>query len=201
MPFINIPTKTYKNKFNTRIVKSTDKYPPSSAETINGKFEPKPIEHWRKAPDCDCSTINSQQVFSDTTCTTEECYDKRIRSILNKNGQKSNDYNHSYSSYLQNKCKSFNQNTFHFDLDGTVGRPNCPCDSSCDNCKTVIYKRSNADYGKQGAVSSSSRIHRLKYNAKITNEKKYTGGQTQNKDYNINVPCMLRWRKHRRCPP
>ena len=71
MPFINIPTHTYKNKFNTRIDASGDEYPPAPSGTIHGKFHPKPIQHWRKVPDCDCATINNQQVFSDTTCTTE----------------------------------------------------------------------------------------------------------------------------------
>ena len=116
------------------------------------------------------------------------------RNIQNKNGDKSKDYNPSFRSYLQKRCKTYKQNSFNYNLNGTTARPNC-IDPSC----TVVYKRSNTNFSQQGAVSSGSLIHRLKYNTILKNEKKYIGGQTQNKDVNVNVPCMLNFRMYRKC--
>jgi hypothetical protein len=72
----------------------------------------------------------------------------RYPSAVNTNKSKPK-YYQSNSSYLQSKCATFKQNQ------GNVAH----CNSSCS-----VYKPNNAQYSQQGAVSSSSRIDRLKYN-------------------------------------
>ena len=96
-----------------------------------------------------------------------------------------NSYSHSYREYLHNKrCKSFDRSLEKFfnhkeDIDATMG--SCPTGScqiseyskgSCCNCSKTIYKPNNRKYGVQGAVSSSSRLDRLKLDTiRVSNSK------------------------------
>ena len=92
-------------------------------------------------------------------------------------------YYQSNAAYLQGKCKTFKQTQFNFlktNKCPTVNlKPspetancyefypncaeNCDCTGPCKNRK-VYYKPNNPQYAQQGAVSSSSRIARLKLN-------------------------------------
>ena len=88
------------------------------------------------------------------------------------------DYCSTSAEYLHKRCKSFKQRQYNFASaaeDENSYYANCSCSKcsgsniSCDstecinNCRKVIYKRSNTKFATQGAVSSSSRLVKLKY--------------------------------------
>lgn len=82
-------------------------------------------------------------------------------------------YYQTAASYLQSRCKTHSQkqtfsqiptNTYNSSTIGnnSVEFRGTNCANSCN--PSIIYKPSNAQYSNQGAVSSSSRITRLKLN-------------------------------------
>ena len=94
-------------------------------------------------------------------------------------------YNYNTNSYLRSKCALYEQRLTGVRITGNeyiIPGTNIPsqpnnsylgsqvrntldCSSKCNNNPVkIIYKPNNAQYGKQGAVSSSSRIQRLKLN-------------------------------------
>jgi hypothetical protein len=88
------------------------------------------------------------------------------------------DYCATNAEYLHKRCKTFKQKQYNFasqSEDEHAYYANCSCtncfsdSTDCssnvcvNNCRTVIYKPSNAQYATQGAVSSGSRITKLKY--------------------------------------
>ena len=86
--------------------------------------------------------------------------------------------NNNYQQYLQSRCKTFYQNTFNYQMVGNTGRSNCAqsiggeengcsCASDSQQGSRVTYKPSNKKYSTQGAVSSSARLDRLKYNTAV----------------------------------
>ena len=94
-------------------------------------------------------------------------------------------------SYLHSRCKTYDQKLSinkrdgitYFDDDGNLLYPddtntgpqvfntsNCPLDcTSPDNRVTTIYKKSNRKFAVDGAVSSSTRLARLKYDTVTLN--------------------------------
>lgn len=111
---------------------------------------------------------------------------KRVRgasTVLDKN------YNVSYKQYLQNKCKTYDQNSYNFVSPASANLPgidkiipgapdsypvtyagqcvpavNETASDAPSTCSVVVYKPNNWQYAKRGAVSSSERIQRLKFN-------------------------------------
>ena len=176
------PLPRYKNVF------------PERSAADGAAYGAKPILHWRKAPlTCENTEVVSNGPDLNQTLLDDGsrhcCYRKK-KNTQNKNGIKDNEYCFSHRAYLQKKCKTYKQNSFNYDLNGTSARPHCS-QKACNDGeeKTIVYKRSNSAYSHQGAVSAGARIHRLKYNTITTDKKTYIGGQTQNKD--INIPNML----------
>jgi hypothetical protein len=81
--------------------------------------------------------VKMQEIYKDPHSKylgTAVCYDKRIRSIINKNGVKNPDYNRSYNQYLKKKIVKCN-----------------------------IVKHKNPKFYQSNSVSSSSRLAKLKY--------------------------------------
>lgn len=128
------------------------------------------------------------------TKTNANCKTTEVIKIIDcnacKKGKSSNpiskDYNTSYAQYLRSKCKLYEQGI-------TPG--------SCTNNenKCFVYKKSNNKFNTQGAVSSSSRLLRLKYNTVQTSGKynihriKYRGDLTQTVQINdVNNHCIKR---------
>ena len=119
------------------------------------------------------------------------CYQRQIKSIINKNGIQNESYNYSTNQYLTRRCTTIKQQEFNFLSNTPVANrkntypscPNCNYDSSGCSCNSTgvkinnceiknskcyaVYKRSNKKFNNQGAVSGGSRINRLKYQAKI----------------------------------
>ena len=102
----------------------------------------------------------------------------RIRSAVTKVNKT---YHTHTKAYLESRNKNYSNNQFISKLPNVTYYDSnkdyvWPTDQSvnssmyqgrlCDNgkYKTVIYKPSNPQFGVQGAVDSSSRIHRLKHN-------------------------------------
>ena len=108
----------------------------------------------------------------------------------NKGGVRNNDYNYNYKQYLKNKCKSF------YDIQRAKKQTDGTYKSQCcdDNKNCVTLKLKNKNYHTNGAVSSSSRLARLKYNTIVKKDgnckngegcSKYTP-QIKYKDINLN---------------
>jgi hypothetical protein len=124
-------------------------------------------KYYRKTLDCDCSG-NITEVFKNVDCCKSD--KQKIKYLANTNLDK--DYYTTMKQYLQSKNQTYLQNLQEYD------------DPSC--CKISYYKKNNEPFGVQGAVQSSTRLLRLKYNTIITNNKYnpnrvlYRGEQTQN---------------------
>jgi hypothetical protein len=98
-------------------------------------------------------------------CNPEAHVIKSASTILNKN------YYTDSKAYLQNRCKTYNQNLPSAKYNPDTNDPNTNgvsfpmlnCyNENCQNQKT-IYKPSNSQFSLQGAASSSTRIAKLKY--------------------------------------
>jgi hypothetical protein len=183
---------------NVAFRKQKIKHPKS---TLDPGIYPNPLIGWRKQIEsCDCSSnVRWYQVFKNTCCKPP------IRRIQNRNGIMSRRdvsggaYNYTTQGYLQSRCRTYNQNAFNFDISyNNTSDPSlysvC-CSEICDRTKPhnissplihnkSIYKRSNPQFSRQGAVSSRARLNRLKYNTIVSSvpaNKIYWGGQTANK--------------------
>ena len=106
-----------------------------------GKFI-KPLVGYRKESSClldNTPCPKMQEIYKDPyskSMNKNVCYDKRIRSINNKNGKKNLDYSHDYASYLRKKCKSFKKNSNVFII-GNDNNGNNIYRSDCHNEKEV----------------------------------------------------------------
>ena len=101
-------------------------------------------------------------------CCNPEANRIKSRTTLSKN------YYTSSSAYLRGRCNTFKQRQFNY-LNKSSNSQNNEYDANCcctnmpdsctkdNNCRTTIYKPSNAKFATQGAVSGSSRTARLKY--------------------------------------
>lgn len=118
-------------------------------------------------------------------CANDGKYGHQIKSastllgvVIDENGQKTvqpGKYATSNREYLQRRCKTFKQREFNFvgsnaDASNNLYQANCGCNNlpgSCTtkNCRNTVYKRSNPGFSTQGAVSSGTRIQRLKHEA------------------------------------
>lgn len=155
--------------------------------------------YYRKEPICadECTVPNTQEVFKNVECC-------RTTPTRMANTVLSPTYYTSNAQYLRARCRTFNQRSFHFNRsnDGTLV---ANCAQSCtDECREVSYKPNNAEYSTQGAVSSSNRIMRLKYDAITGNASGncpdcnvYHGDTTLNtyfKDTTITCPTKYVWK-------
>ena len=199
MPLKNTFVFRYKN---TRPIDSPELY-------LSNFSSPPPAKYYRKdACPCDPSVpkVAITSVFGDVrTCPkviggSSNCIPLSANTNINANvgvdssGVLLKKYYTSNNEYLKARCRTFDQRSFHFtNADGDL-IANC-CDSSryvSGNCSKVVYKPNNTQFSTQGAVSSSDRLFRLRYNT-ITASKgnnrancpscqTYPSSQTQN-DY------------------
>ena len=170
---------------------------------------PNPLIGWREQLDCSsCHNISTVEIIKNNCCTPV------IERIQNKNGVIDTSYNYTTKGYLQRRCLTYKQNAFNFDISNNTLHPFC-CGDHCHPPRVSVYKRNNQQFRKQGAVSSRTRLNRLKYNAIVSSLPKgeiYWGGQTAYKSILRNktknkcfcggrniAPCD--GRKGRSCPP
>lgn len=125
-----------------------------------------PLVGYRKVPQkCD---IKTEEIYKDPyalSCELGGGYDRRIRFINNKGGKVDKKYSHSYKDYLIKNCKSFDVHENRTDTK-VLGTTKFNCSKDASGC--TVYKITNKQYGCCGAVSSSSRLSRLKYNLLLT---------------------------------
>lgn len=139
---------------------------------------------------CDANVLpNNTQTITDNRClSTQNNAKRRVRSsgmIVRKfNVINNNDtYYTNTNQYLDSRNKKFTQNTYHMlrqgnaaNLPGTAAAlSNVYASNTISHCKDanvnalttayvpVYYKPNNSRFAEQGAVSSSARILRLKY--------------------------------------
>lgn len=143
-----------------------------------GKAFRRPLKGFRKEGNKEACTIKLQEIYKDPyakSCGTSTCYDKRIRTMNNKNGVINRDYNYDYKQYLRNKGKAFNtiNNSIHVSGDTYKTRS---YSKLCSTTATatgfpVVKKESNKKFSTNSAVSSGSRLARLKYDTILSSQK------------------------------
>jgi hypothetical protein len=111
----------------------------------------------------------------DDTCNPEKNVIKSAVATINDN------YHTNSNAYMEGKCMLYSQKLSvtpidgnkYFNQDGSIMWPSddskgshCRSSIGCPNekCNVAIYKPNNNQYAKQGAVDSSSRLARIKYN-------------------------------------
>ena len=119
-----------------------------------------------------------------SVCDPETKARKRVQypSSVNKNSSKPK-YYQSNASYLRARCRTYEQNSFHYGdkavskcqnvVEPGAFRPNCQGCSNCSekgicNQKVSYYKPNNCKFAVQGGVSSGLRVARLKYDTITT---------------------------------
>lgn len=168
---------TYSNnvKVNKRPIDNvSNNYSP----TYIGKHTIPPVKYYRKQLNCgnNCGTID--KIIKVVDCNA--CKVKR-----SANTKLKRNYYTSTNEYLKARCKSYIQgltmNDYNPD-DNSIRKKCCDNDYNCG-----VYKRSNSKFAKQGAVSSSARLLRVKYQNVLTSAKYnenlplYHGDTTMNK--------------------
>ena len=167
MTLINTTTNSYKYDYNQE-----------TGSADSNAFKARPLKHWRKVL-CKTSNCNdlTQEIIKDKSSECGNCDPKKfiIRSGMTEklinpvnNEEPKIKYCYSNITYLKSKCKTYNQlltGTAN-DINNPTTRSTLDCATGCYSNSSVdfTYKPSNKDYHTQGAVSSSSRLHRLKYN-------------------------------------
>lgn len=179
-----MPSYQGKLVFTSRVPRNVQ---PSAGDTTSITNKIPPAKYYRKALDnCNCVGGIREIIHNVDCCTSNK---DKIRYSANTNLDKN--YYTTHAQYMKAKCKTFDQNYANFDktpgdANGSgLTRPNCyNCKENCD--PKSYYKRSNDKFGTTGAVSSSSRLLRLKYNTIKTSGKynqfrpQYRGDTTQN---------------------
>jgi len=137
---------------------------------------------------CDANILNSNPVTDNRCLSAQNNAKRRVRSsgmiarkfnVINNNDT----YYTNTNQYLDSRNKKFTQNTYHMlrsgnaaNLPGTAAAlSNVYASNTISHCKganvnqlttayvPVYYKPNNSRFAEQGAVSSSARILRLKY--------------------------------------
>jgi hypothetical protein len=179
------------------------------------------LNMYRKTLTCrPCETTT--QIYKDNAslCPADVCYTPPTIKSKNNNtidGVTTPDllYNYTSHQYLRRKCKSYvtNNSTLEYDSATHLARTPC-CDEACatgtasqaKNACCITYKPNNTPFMVQGAVESSNRLERLKYDTISrgrTYDTTYQGrngccgtqpysSQTQNINIHKKFPCSRR---------
>lgn len=123
-----------------------------------------PYNHYRKTLDCnDCPGKGQggwEEIYRDNCCRPTL---KSGTTVVDKG------YYPTQESYLYSRCTTYDQRATTLNINGSTAK------SSCTNNCPIVYKRSNEKFAKQGAVSSSNRLFRLKYDT-LASRGKYRPG-------------------------
>lgn len=102
------------------------------------------------------------------------CGEPRNKQIRSGSTNLSSNYYTTSKQYLQSKCKTYEQNQVVYNRNHETGVGRNDCQSSNNKCSIAVYNPNNKKYNTQGAVTSSERLLRLKYNS-IENSYTSTG--------------------------
>lgn len=137
-----------------------------------------PYNHYRKTLDCDCSNGGEVvRIIKDNNCCP----------TVTKSGQSitSNTYYQTHAQYMRARCQTYDQRATIVS-DGQGGYK-----STCTLGCPTVYKPNNKPFQTQGAVSSGSRIARLKYNA-LSARGQYRPGMTNTRLQDGGTTCTFR---------
>jgi len=116
-----------------------------------------------------------------TNCISKNARKKTLNYLWNGNVDSSNNiYYADRKAYLYSRCLTYDQKLSTIRVTGSTAndptRQTLNCLEGCTTTRaaTTIYKPNNQQYSQQGAVSSSSRIVRLKYNTITDNGNSFT---------------------------
>jgi hypothetical protein len=140
-----------------------------------------PAKYYRKtAKCCNPSTPTEKQLVQEVYKNVKSCCDgftslaprqANTAFPFDENGNRP-DYYTTNSQYLQARCRTYNQQQYTHNLNTTTNEAEANCCPIKEGvCKKVVYKPNNETFSTQGAVSSSSRLARLKYNTVTTSAK------------------------------
>ena len=127
----------------------------------NFKFNSRPMTHYRKSLDRDCSYVEYEYILNNNIPSEnlDTCFS--AENLVIKRGKTNIDTNYSTSNkeYLYKKCKTFNQN---LNIGRTISgdqyiSPNCDCS------KNTVYTYRNKNYYTDSPITSSTRIASIKY--------------------------------------
>tara|TARA_B100000902_G_scaffold396591_2_gene458049 strand:- start:1680 stop:2447 length:768 start_codon:yes stop_codon:yes gene_type:complete len=161
--------------------------------------------------DCNGNQVVLKETITHDPCN--ECYEKPTRSAstITRSAStivKKNYYTDS-RAYMRSRCRTYDQNTSIGEKKvGSVNAynaTNCYDPSGCSINKSVIYKPNNTGFATQGAVSSGSRLLKLKVETITRNANSFSayGHAAQNAGrYNGNstAPYFLK-SKENKCTP
>jgi len=166
------------------------------------------LNMYRKTLTCDTCETN-EKIYKDpaSLCPAGVCYTPPLIKTKNNNtvdGVTIPDASYNYTShqYLRRKCKSYATNNSTLEYDSATHLARSPC---CEEtCSSIIYRPNNTPFMVQGAVASSNRLERLKYDTisrgRTVSASEPNGccgtrlysSQTQNIDVNKKFPCSRR---------
>lgn len=121
----------------------------SPTDIVNTKVQT--ATYYRKRLDCNCNGMNTEIIKNVSCCKSDK--DKIIRTGIINNKTVKDGYNVDTNQYLSRRCLQFDQRN--------TKTPSC-CNTNCR--LNNVYKRSNATFNTNGAVSSSARLMQRKYN-------------------------------------
>jgi hypothetical protein len=136
---------------------------------------------------CRATDINADVKQCVSICDPEQKALQLVRSSTNINTNPIKPrYYQSNREYLRSRCRTYKQNSFT-NFKNEQQKKSGEFDASCCECKdckkTAIYKPNNEKFAVQGAVSSSSRIDRLK----LDTVNKFASGFKNNPNFGPNV--------------
>lgn len=155
---------------NKKQVRPVDELPPGV--DLSDFKKPPVAKYYRKENCCDSESASSNMKATVRTCGKVIPGSKKgcDAHTLTATTVLSPRYYSTNSQYLQARCRKFDQRSFNFDLqpDGTANANCCDATNVGGDCKKVIYKPTNAKYSVNGAVQSSTRLLRLKYDSIVS---------------------------------
>ena len=123
-----------------------------------------PIESKYRQFTCYPDACKTRAVYKNSN---NSCKSRKELTRRSANTNVDNNYYSSMSEYRQSRCKTFKQSQYQYNLNSD-GKALGNCSSDISGCNTKYYKPINQKFATNTAVSSGSRIQRLKYNAITT---------------------------------
>lgn len=163
---------TYSNNA-TKHTRPIDNVQPNYSPPYTKHSSP-PAKYYRKTNQCgtECGEIN--KIIKVVDCNAcKVTYS--ANTVLNANTNEKT-YYASNREYMKARCRTYDQGLTTNNYNSTTNSIKKSCCDDNNNCGT--YKRNNNKFNKQGAVSSSARLLRLKYNS-ITTSGKYNNLRTR----------------------
>ena len=162
----------------------------------------------------DCNGDDAKYVVKTTIKNDSDCAEcvtnnKSEKKYYSASTKLDNNYYTDSRAYLRARCQTFDQKSKIGEesktADGFYKSTNCYDLSGCENKQNVVYKPNNKKFATQGAVSSGSRLLRLKVDTITRNANSFSayGHAAQNAgryNGNFTAPYFLK-SKENKCVP